>query len=164
MNLMILTGAPGSGKSTWANQQKNAKVISRDVIRFSLLSDEDEYFSKENEVLRLFYKNIQEALDATNVNYDTVIADASHLSSVRRYETIRELNLENVKEIINVQFVTPVDVCIARNANRTGRANVPNEVIRRMRKSQNMTQPHETYFTKTIIVNERGEMNDLVYQ
>lgn len=163
MKLMILTGAPGSGKSTWANQQKNAKVISRDAIRFSLLSEDDEYFSKENEVLRLFYKNIQDALDNKNADYDTVIADASHLTSVRRYETIRELNLDNLEEVINVQFIAPIEVCIARNANRTGRANVPNEVIRRMRKSQVLTQPHETYFTKTIIVNERGEMNDLVY-
>ena len=163
MNLMILTGAPGSGKSTWANQQKNAKVISRDVIRFSLLSDEDEYFSKEDEVLKLFYKSIQEALDATDVDYDTVIADASHLTSVRRYETLRELSLDNVNEIINVQFITPVDVCIARNANRTGRANVPNDVIKRMRKSQIMTQPHEP-FTRTIVVNERGEMNDIFHK
>ena len=164
MKLMILTGAPGSGKSTWANQQKNAKVISRDVIRFSLLSEDDEYFSKENEVLRLFYKNIQDALDNKNADYDTVIADASHLTSVRRYETIRELNLDNLEEVINVQFIAPIEVCIARNANRTGRANVPNEVIRRMRKSQILTQPHETYFTKSITINERGEENDLVYQ
>lgn len=164
MKLMILTGAPGSGKSTWANQQKNAKVISRDAIRFSLLSEDDEYFSKENEVLRLFYKNIQDALDNKNADYDTVIADASHLTSVRRYETIRELNLDNLEEVINVQFIAPIEVCIARNANRTGRANVPNEVIRRMRKSQVLTQPHETYFTKSITINERGEENDLVYQ
>lgn len=164
MKLMILTGAPGSGKSTWANQQKNAKVISRDAIRFSLLSEDDEYFSKENEVLRLFYKNIQDALDNKNADYDTVIADASHLTSVRRYETIRELNLDNLEEVINVQFITPIEVCIARNANRSGRANVPNEVIRRMRKSQVLTQPHETYFTKSITINERGEENDLVYQ
>lgn len=164
MKLMILTGAPGSGKSTWANQQKNAKVISRDTIRFSLLSEDDEYFSKENEVLRLFYKNIQDALDNKNADYDTVIADASHLTSVRRYETIRELNLDNLEEVINVQFIAPIEVCIARNANRTGRANVPNEVIRRMRKSQVLTQPHEIYFTKSITINERGEENDLVYQ
>lgn len=164
MKLMILTGAPGSGKSTWANQQKNAKVISRDTIRFSLLSEDDEYFSKENEVLRLFYKNIQDALDNKNADYDTVIADASHLTSVRRYETIRELNLDNLEEVINVQFIAPIEVCIARNANRTGRANVPNEVVRRMRKSQVLTQPHETYFTKSITINERGEENDLVYQ
>ena len=164
MKLMILTGAPGSGKSTWANQQKNAKVISRDTIRFSLLSEDDEYFSKENEVLRLFYKNIQDALNNKNADYDTVIADASHLTSVRRYETIRELNLDNLEEVINVQVIAPIEVCIARNANRTGRANVPNEVIRRMRKSQVLTQPHETYFTKSITINERGEENDLVYQ
>lgn len=163
MNLMILTGAPGSGKSTWANQQKNAKVISRDVIRFSLLSDEDEYFSKEDEVLKLFYKSIQEALDATNVDYDTVIADASHLTSMRRHETLKELNLDNVNEIINVQFIAPVDICIAQNSNRTGRANVPNDVIKRMRKSQTMTQPQES-FTRTIVVNERGEMNDIFHK
>lgn len=164
MKLMILTGAPGSGKSTWANQQKNAKVISRDTIRFSLLSEDDEYFSKENEVLRLFYKNIQDALDNKNADYDTVIADASHLTPMRRYETIRELNIDNLEEVINIQFITPIEVCIARNANRTGRANVPNEVIRRMRKSQTLTQPHETYFSKSITINERGEENDLVYQ
>lgn len=57
MALYVMIGIPGSGKSTWAKANKKEKdiYVSRDEVRFSLLQDGDEYFSKEKEVLKEFY-------------------------------------------------------------------------------------------------------------
>ena len=65
--LYLLCGAPGCGKSTWAKQMaQNAIHVSRDMIRFNLLNDNDDYFDKENEVFRIFVKTIQEGLNNNN--------------------------------------------------------------------------------------------------
>ena len=47
--LVLMCGAPGSGKTTIAKKLmcNNDLYISRDEIRYSMISDEDEYFSKE---------------------------------------------------------------------------------------------------------------------
>ena len=46
-----MVGAPGAGKSTFIKNNKDklcgsVNIVSRDEIRFSLLKDGDEYFSK----------------------------------------------------------------------------------------------------------------------
>ena len=56
--LYIISGVPGSGKDYFLNQyfgnSSNVKIISRDVIRFSLIDNNDEYFSKESLTTSLF--------------------------------------------------------------------------------------------------------------
>lgn len=60
--LFIMVGLPGSGKSTFLKRRAHEfttsrcgyTVVSRDAIRFSLLSDTDDYFAKENEVFKKF--------------------------------------------------------------------------------------------------------------
>lgn len=56
--IYLLCGIPGSGKSTWAKNHldDNSIWISRDLIRFSMVSEEEEYFSKEKEVFKEFIK------------------------------------------------------------------------------------------------------------
>ena len=48
--IWILSGAPGSGKSTWVHKNclPNSLIISRDQIRFNMLKDSDDYFKYEN--------------------------------------------------------------------------------------------------------------------
>ena len=71
--LYIISGVPGSGKDYFLNKyfgnSSNVKIISRDVIRFSLIENNDEYFSKESLVFSKFCKAIREAFD----EYDIVI-------------------------------------------------------------------------------------------
>ena len=67
-NLYLMVGAPGSGKSTYANNFINTygkpiKVVSRDAIRFSLLNDGAPYFSKEKDVFSKFTKEINEGVE-----------------------------------------------------------------------------------------------------
>ena len=50
--LYVMCGGPGSGKSTWIKKnlptfKGYTKVVSRDEIRFSLVKEGEEYFSKE---------------------------------------------------------------------------------------------------------------------
>jgi len=66
-NLYLMCGIPGSGKSTFLKnrvKKDTSVVISRDVIRFSIVKPEEDYFSHENEVLAIFWKKINEALAA----------------------------------------------------------------------------------------------------
>lgn len=86
--LFILMGVPGSGKSTWCkNHITNETYISRDEIRFSLISENDEYFSKEDIVFNTFVEKINKALnDGTDV-----FADATHLNRVSRNKLIKQI-------------------------------------------------------------------------
>ena len=63
-HLYLMIGVPGSGKSTYAkNILKYGDIyISRDEIRYSLLTEEDDYFAKENEVIKTFIDNIDKSL------------------------------------------------------------------------------------------------------
>ena len=50
LTLYLMSGIPASGKSTYAHklaEKTGAVYISRDEIRFSLLKDEEDYFTHE---------------------------------------------------------------------------------------------------------------------
>lgn len=62
--LHIVMGIPGSGKSTWIENHlyESSVRISRDEVRFSMVSEEEEYFSKEKAVFKEFIYRINECL------------------------------------------------------------------------------------------------------
>lgn len=127
--LIVMCGPMGCGKSTlakkFAKTHKNTKIISRDKIRFSLISESDEYFKHEKEVLSLFYQNINDALK----EYDYVIADATHLTKSARNQLFRHVNTKNVY-VIGFWVEASEGICIARNSQRSGRSRVPEHVIK----------------------------------
>ena len=160
--LYLLMGCPGSGKSTYLNDRiKNGDgvVISRDIIRFSLVSEDEEYFSRENEVYELFVKGIANALKFNKEVY----ADATHLNERSRAKLLRALgkNLKGVE--VNVIYVrVPVEVAIQRNENRIGtRAYVPRSVIRRMY-SQTTMPIKEEGFEHIYVVDENGKEKEII--
>ena len=131
--LYILCGPSGAGKSTWAwNFIKNDEGTlwaSRDKIRFSILKDEEDYFSHEKEVFRKFIGTIQASL----VDGFNTIADATHLNEFARRKLTQALDMYHIDyDIVYVVFNTNVETCIERNKNREGRANVPETIIRNM--------------------------------
>ena len=133
--LIIMMGVPGSGKSTWTNllaETYDATVVSRDDIRFSMVKEDEEYFSKENEVFDTFTKTISWFL-SQNVN---VIADATHLNYGSRRKLLNALTTKPTFIII-AHKDEKLETCLQRNENRKGtRAYVPESVIRRMFYSQ----------------------------
>lgn len=129
----LTCGVPGSGKSTWVQEQIAAKSgvwCSRDKVRFSLLQSNDDYFAKEDLVLSIWLKNIQTALDDAE-GPANIFVDATHLNPKARKKVISQLNLENA-DVIAVNFLISLDTCLERNDLRDGRAFVPRSVIRRM--------------------------------
>lgn len=127
-NLYLMVGAPGSGKSTYANNfiksyDKPIKVVSRDAIRFSLLDDGASYFSKEKAVFNKFIKEINEGLDKGDV-----IADATHINEVSRMKVIKKIDLSKCK-VSCIVVNTDETTAIKRNHLREGRARVPDSVI-----------------------------------
>lgn len=151
--IILLSGIPGSGKTYWAESEcmlfKNVVHISRDEIRFSMLKDGEDYFSKENAVFKEFIAQANAAIN--NPNIDGVILDATHLNWVSRRKTLTHLNLDGC-EVIVVVFDTPFEECWKRNDKREGRARVPRGVIRRMfyQKTDPNTDPYEYKCVRTI--------------
>ena len=128
----LLAGIPGSGKSTWARRQiakKGGVHCSRDEIRFSLLKDGEDYFAHEDDVVRLWTEKVRQAI--LNPDVEDVYIDATHLTEKSRAKVINSLPTSDYT-ITTVFFDIPLDICLERNALRTGRAYVPRSVIRRM--------------------------------
>ena len=153
--LNILIGVPASGKSTFAKNvlSKDSTIVSRDVIRYSMLKDGEEYFSHEKEVLREFINQIQALIDKG----ENVTADATHLNRYSRNRLIHCLtNLEDY-DIYGYYFTTSLKECLERNSLREGRARVPDESLVQMYDSLTFPEPYER-FTYIYMVDAKGNV------
>ena len=155
--LYLMAGAPGSGKTYWATHHltENDKYISRDEIRFSMLEDEDDYFARENEVFDEFIKQINNSL----MIYDNVFADATHLNFASRNKTISRIHVP-VDEINVVFLDTSLNMCIKRNAQRTGRKFVPETVIKNMYRSIKFPEKEEG-IKNVYVIKENEPINSI---
>lgn len=65
---------------------------------------------------------------------DCTIIDATHISKASRAKILRRVeNPANVRLLV-LYLTTPIDVCMRQNDLRTGREQVPHEVIEKMAK------------------------------
>ena len=134
--MYVVIGAPGCGKSTYIQNhlKENELVISRDKIRFGMLNDNDEYFSKEKEVYNEFIKQIDAAIAANATFY----VDQTSLNAAARNKLFSRLKKKPDK-VIGIYFTTSLDIILQRNAQRTGRALVPEDAVINMFNS--LTKP-----------------------
>lgn len=159
MTLYILVGAPGSGKSYYAKHNLNDYVyISRDEVRFSMITDEDDYFSKEKQVYKEYVRRIKEAL--LNKDNKAVVADATHLNWPSRRKllySLEEIILMNDIKVIPIVIQASLKTILKRNAGRTGRARVPADNIIDM--YDKMTDPKNDVFHYNDIIYVNAEEN-----
>ena len=126
--LFLTVGLPGSGKSTYLKNhcKENDVIVSRDAIRFSMVAEGEEYFSKEKKVFKEYCRQINENLAA---GYN-VFADATHLNAASRRKVLDKVKGYDMVGAIVMN--TSLTEALRRNDNRTGREFVPHSVIRRM--------------------------------
>ena len=150
MNYLIMfCGVPGSGKSTEARRMSRSltarnltvEYISRDELRFSMISDESEYFSKEKEVFSKFVEKMNNSLNKN----DCTIIDATHISKASRAKILRRVEDPANVRLLVLYLTTPIDICMQQNDLRTDRERVPHEVIEKMAKQ--FEDPTEKEFT-----------------
>jgi predicted kinase len=129
-SLIIVTGIPGSGKTTFIKSHKASLKkyvhISRDEIRFQFLHGEDNYFKYEPQVLKEFYLQINKFL---YLGFN-VFADATHLTKKGRKELLD--NVKGYTKLESLFFNTPLSIALERNSKREGLERVPDNVIRGM--------------------------------
>ena len=128
--LFLMAGCPGAGKSTFLKnriKKDTSVVISRDVIRFSIVKPDEDYFSHEDEVLEIFWKQINEAIaDGKDVFVDqTSLTPRARKWLLQHVEGYEHANLIWIDE--------DIETCLERNEERRGtRSYVPRSVVRRM--------------------------------
>lgn len=162
--LIMLCGIPGSGKSTFAKKVVETTTdtvwVSRDKIRFSLVAENEPYFSKEDEVINQFHAVISEALNEDLI----VIADATHLNEKSRVALLEGLSVMP-DSIDAVWFDVGTEQALERNNNRAGtRSFVPREVIRRMANQFRKPKFKEGRFTinRIIRVDDDGNIQEIL--
>jgi len=153
--LYIMCGAPGSGKTTFAKSDsrlEHCSYISRDEIRFSIIKNEEDYFSHEKEVFRRFVSEIVKQIKGGF----NVIADATHLNEFSRRKLTQAIDMYTSDyKIIYVVFNVDANTCVARNSAREGRANVPENIVRNM--CRDFRAPSKDEDERVIDIIEVGE-------
>ena len=134
--LIMLVGIPASSKSTTAKYYAKQAylILSSDAIRLSLLETESEHPHDQKELDKLnvrVFETIRNRAVAALKAGQSVVIDATNLSRKRRAAFL--LNLGKIKCYKKcLLFITPVEVCFARNASREGIARVPDEAMNKM--------------------------------
>lgn len=128
MKLILLVGAPASGKSTWAanfvSTRPNFTIIASDTIRRELYGNEATQ-GKPQEVFNIVRLRVEENLALGR----DVIVDATNMSRKdrRTYFSLAKKYGATVEARV---FATSYEECVRRNANRE--RVVPEAVIYRM--------------------------------
>lgn len=128
--LKIMCGCPGSGKSHYIKNYAEPEdlIVSRDEIRFAMLSPGIPYFSKEKEVFDEYCNRINSGID----NFPVIWADATHLNTQSRQKLFYAIDYSKFEKIIFICIETPLAKCIKQNAQREGLERVPENALRKM--------------------------------
>ena len=124
MKLVVLSGLPGSGKSTWAARQ-SFSVLSSDAVR-QLIADDPAVQTIHRRVFAVLRLLARERLA---LRRPVTCIDATSLTRWERRQWIRLAEAADC-EAEAIFFHTALDVCLARNAQRL--RVVPPEVVRDM--------------------------------
>ncbi|MFE4545800.1 polynucleotide kinase-phosphatase [Streptomyces sp. NPDC056785] len=126
LSLVVLVGASGSGKSTFARRHfKATEVLSSDFCR-GLVADDENDQSASGDAFDVLHYIAGKRLAAGR----RTVVDATNVQQESRRQLIELARKHDVLPIAIVLDV-PEEVCAARNASRTDRADMPRRVIQR---------------------------------
>lgn len=157
----LMVGCPGSGKSTYIAKHLCDKsiCISRDEVRKSFVGEDvndNNYFSREDEVFDKFIELINQAI---NNGYEHIYIDATHISEPSRAKVLKRIKVKDDTALVLEVFNTPLEVCLERNAKRTGFARVPDSAINNMWRGFRFPRLNEfngKYGFKQVSINEHS--------
>ncbi len=154
MPRFIMTiGAPGAGKSTWVKkfEQENENVVvhSSDSIRDSIKWKSYGYQKNDHKDIFLI---MQLRAIADLQKGKTVVYDATNIGSRHRKNLLHQLRIMVPELSLEaVLFDIPLDTCLERNAQREGKAKVPEDVVFRMHRHLVKPSASEGWDKLTII-------------
>jgi len=129
--LYLLIGLPGSGKSSWARENRSrlhAVVVGSDEIRREFGANGQDFFHDD-----LVFAEVERRARSLLQTGRSVILDATHFErNYRSYalDLTREIDADRVA----IWFDVPLAVCLQRNARRSNRTYgdrpVPEEYLR----------------------------------
>ncbi|RNL73138.1 polynucleotide kinase-phosphatase [Streptomyces sp. I6] len=129
LSLVVLIGATGSGKSTFARKHfRPTEVISSDFCR-GLVADDENDQSASGDAFDVLHYIVGKRLAAGRLT----VVDATSVQRESRRELVRLARRHDVLPIAIVLDI-PEEVCAARNAVRPDRAGMPRRVIQRHRR------------------------------
>jgi protein phosphatase len=115
-SLLVLVGAAGSGKSTFAARWfEPSEILSSDAFREILTGDPSDQRATKT-AFSIIHREVTKRLAAKR----TVVVDATNVEPSARRQLIARARIANVPAIAIV-FALPRDVVLARNAARPGR-------------------------------------------
>lgn len=129
LSLVVLVGASGSGKSTFAHRHfKPTEIISSDFCRGLVADDENDQSASGNAFDVLHYI-AGKRLAAGRLT----VVDATNVQAESRKQLVQLARSHDVLPIAIVLDL-PEEVCQARNAARPDRAGMPRHVVQRHRR------------------------------
>lgn len=129
LSLVVLVGATGSGKSTFARRHfKPTEVVSSDFCR-GLVADDENDQSASSDAFDVLHYIVGKRLAAGRLT----VVDATNVQTESRRQLVKLAREHDVLPIAIVLDL-PEDVCASRNAARPDRAGMPRHVISRHRR------------------------------
>ncbi|MCX4554254.1 ATP-binding protein [Streptomyces sp. NBC_01500] len=123
--LIVLIGAAGSGKSTWASTWPRTQVLELDTFRAMVSDDAGDQSATLSAV-----NVLQAVLEARLARKLTTVIDATNTEARVRaglLQTARNYGVPAVALLVS----TPADVCVDRQTDRSPGSAVPENVVRR---------------------------------
>lgn len=154
--LIVLTGAPGSGKSTWTKkyqeEHENVYVVSSDAIRYELTGSFNDH-SRQPEVWELFSKRIHEyAAKGQDV---TVILDAlCDLNSLRIKYVVENPEFDRY---VLVVFPRTFEYVKKYNKMRPQEVWVPDDILEQLYKKYERPNEEALSYYQEVIIDEEKE-------
>ncbi|WP_314613476.1 polynucleotide kinase-phosphatase [Streptomyces stackebrandtii] len=129
LSLVVLVGATGSGKSTFARRHfKPTEIVSSDFCR-GLVADDENDQSASKDAFDVLHYIVGKRLAAGRLT----VVDATNVQQEARRQLVQLARSHDVLPIAIVLDL-PEDVCRSRNAGRPDRADMPAHVIQRHRR------------------------------
>ncbi|MEU3746356.1 MULTISPECIES: polynucleotide kinase-phosphatase [Streptomyces] len=129
LSLVVLVGATGSGKSTFARRHfKPTEIVSSDFCR-GLVADDENDQSASKDAFDVLHYIAGKRLAAGRLT----VVDATNVQPEARRQLVRLAREHDVLPIAIVLDL-PEEVCRTRNAGRPDRADMPAHVIQRHRR------------------------------